>query len=76
LEKATGTIIASVFHNSGKPIREYRKAWTSACKQAGVVGMLVHDFRRTAVRNLERAGVPRSVAMRLTGHKTEAARAV
>jgi integrase len=39
---------------------------------AGCPTMIPHDFRRTAVRNLERAGVSRSVAMQLTGHKTEA----
>jgi integrase len=39
---------------------------------AGVPGRIFHDFRRTAVRNLERAGVSRSVAMQMVGHKTEA----
>jgi len=56
---------------AGEPRRGFRKRWATACEAAGVPGMLLHDFRRTAVRNLERAAVPRSVAMKLTGHKTE-----
>src|SRR5229473_504560 len=48
-----------------------RRAWKSACKRAGVSGRLLHDLRRTAVRNLERAGVSRSAAMNMTGHRTE-----
>ena len=61
-----------MFHRDGAPIRHYRRSWLTACKNAGVPGRLPHDFRRTAVRNLERAGVPRSAAMKLVGHKTEA----
>lgn len=70
-ERARGSIVPAVFHHNGKPIRDYNHAWREACKAAGCPDRLVHDFRRTAVRNLERAGVPRSVAMKLTGHKTE-----
>lgn len=66
-----GTLCPLVFHRKGKPIKGLQKAWTSACVAAGCPGRLLHDCRRTSVRNLERAGVSRSVAMKLTGHKTE-----
>lgn len=72
LERAQGRIITPVFHRNGRPILSYARAWKAACKAAGAGNRLVHDLRRTAVRNLERAGVSRSVAMKLTGHKTEA----
>ncbi|MDP9201504.1 MAG: tyrosine-type recombinase/integrase [Gemmatimonadota bacterium] len=72
IELQQGRIIAAVFHRNGSPIRSYARAWNAACAAAGSSGHLVHDLRRTAVRNLERAGVSRSVAMKLTGHKTEA----
>jgi len=72
LERATGRLLPHVFcWDDGRPIQDFRGAWDRACTAAGVAGRLVHDFRRTAVRNLERAGVSRSVAMKLTGHKTE-----
>ena len=61
-----------LFHHAGEPIKSLRGAWKAACKAAGVPGRIMHDFRRTAVRNLERDGVSRSAAMAMVGHKTEA----
>ena len=67
-----GTICPWVFeHKHGQRIRTFRRSWLTACRRAGVAGRVLHDFRRTAVRNLERAGVPRKVAMAMVGHKTE-----
>jgi integrase len=71
LQREHGILCPWVFHRRGQPIGDFRKVWKNACKKAGVPGRIPHDFRRTAVRNLEAAGVPRSVAMKLTGHKTE-----
>jgi hypothetical protein len=71
IQKKTSRVVPSVFHRNGKPIKDYRGAWSKACENAGLPGRIPHDFRRTAVRNLERAGVSRSVAMKMTGHKTE-----
>ena len=71
-ERTQGRIIAHVFHRYGRPIKSLRRAWVTACRKAGRPGLLPHDLRRSAVRNLERAGISRSVAMKLTGHKTEA----
>jgi integrase len=59
-----------VFQRNGRQMKSFVKAWQRACRTAGVAGRIPHDFRRTAVRNLIRAGVPDTIAMKMTGHKT------
>lgn len=49
-----------------------RKGSDEACARAGVPRLLFHDLRRSAVRNLRRAGVTQKVARDFSGHKTDA----
>jgi len=59
-----------VFDRDGVTVRAWRRAWPDACRAAGLSNRILHDCRRTAARNLIRAGVPERIAMLLTGHKT------
>ena len=49
---------------------DYRKAWRTACKAAGLTGLVPHDLRRSAARNAVRAGTPEQVVMDLGGWRT------
>jgi integrase len=59
-----------VFHKDDVTVRTWKLAWATACRAAHLPGRYLHDCRRTAARNLVRAGVPERVAMTLLGHKT------
>jgi len=62
---------------NGKPIRDIRAALVTACVKAGIDygrfkkgGFVLHDARHTFNTNMRRAGVDRSVIMKITGHST------
>ena len=55
---------------AGDQIRDFRRAWLTACRRAGLAGRLRHDFRRTAARNLINDRTPEKVALQVLGHLT------
>jgi len=75
-----------IFHRNGKQMGEFRKVWKRACREAGLVTVardpmtgalrevwpIPHDLRRSAVRNMVRAGVNPDVARQISGHRTPA----
>jgi integrase len=62
----------AVFTYRGQPIGVIRTSFNEACAKAGVKDFRVHDLRHTFNTNMRKAGVDRSVIMKITGHKTTA----
>jgi integrase len=85
VQRKAGAIIPYVFHRKGTRIGYFRRSWLTALLKVGLAErevredkklgriipkVIVHDFRRTAIRNLARAGVSEAIAMKLCGHET------
>jgi integrase len=85
LSKELTGMLKKLFRKDG-PVFDttnFRREWIKACVKLGLGkmtgeewhqygGLIPHDFRRSAVRNLIQAGVDQSTAMRITGHRTVA----
>jgi integrase len=66
----TTMLCSFIFHRQGEPIGDFRKAWETASRKAGI-RRLFHDLRRSACRNMVQAGVAQTIAMRISGHATD-----
>lgn len=61
----------SVRLKPGTEFKDFRKLWAGAVKRAGHDGLLLHDLRRSAVRNMvQECGIPEEQAMKISGHRT------
>jgi integrase len=72
IPRRLGSAYVFVNPQTGEPWVDVRKQFLNACKAAGLSGVWFHDLRRSFVTNARRYGVPESVVMRMSGHKTRA----
>jgi integrase len=75
LQRQLGRVLPDVFvwlkgRRAGRRIGDFRKTWVRACREAGAPGLLVHDLRRSGIRNMVRAGIAEHTAMKISGHRT------
>ena len=63
-------LVLHVFHRAGHPLGEFREAWLTACRKAGLGHRWFHSLRRSAARNMSLQGIPEKVIMSIMGHKT------
>ena len=59
-----------VFTYHGNPVKSIKYSLAEALKKTGIENFRFHDLRHTYVSNSRKAGIDRTVIMRLTGHKT------
>jgi integrase len=55
----------------GSHVQKFDASWKAAVKRAGYEGLLFHDLRRSAQRNMRKAGIDQSIRMKISGHKTD-----
>lgn len=70
LDKAGHLSHNFVFTYRGKPFKSVKVALTRALKRAKIENFRLHDLRHTFTTNARKAGVDKSVIMKLTGHRT------
>ena len=70
IDSAPGDCPYVIYGERNRPVDNHLDGWTEAWERAGLPGLLFHDLRRSAVRNMKRAGIQDKVAMEISGHKT------
>lgn len=72
VKRGTTVLVPFLFHRNGRAVANFDKAWATATEKAGCPGKIFHSLRRTAVRQMIRAGIPIPLAKLWSGHSTDA----